>query len=365
MKNDKNIFEICNDINVDHNEYETCQLSDVEKQKMKKRLKKKLRGRSSHKKAKIAVTAAAAAIAITFFSLGLNSNITVANVPIIGSILEEYIDVQGESFDDYKTIIGTTVEDKGIEVKLNEVLLDESQLLISSTFRSYEVDLEKTLFPSPKVYINGQEIPSNGTGSKKKIDDCTYTFFASRNIENLKIEGGLDIKIVYSEIFYSDRRDYSLNKEINGNWVFEFKATGDNLLAQTRTIPINRSFQLDNGQKIIVEDLTITPVSTRLNYTMPNITMPNHTILNDKQYELHFEMQDNQGNIIKAMSALTFTKDSYNRFGPLNDKTTILKITPYVLYGEAGQDEHHIDFHKAFTIEEEAFEINLENGHVN
>ena len=64
----------------------------------------------------------------------MRSKYTLADIPIIGNALEKFVYSQEGSLSDYKTVIGDSVKDNGVKVTLNEIILDEGQLLISSTF---------------------------------------------------------------------------------------------------------------------------------------------------------------------------------------------------------------------------------------
>ncbi|MCP1357215.1 DUF4179 domain-containing protein [Aneurinibacillus migulanus] len=68
--------------------------------------------------------------------MGIHTDIrALADIPLIGSVIEEYVnneeDVNNKEapLDDYKTVVGQTVTDNGIKVRLNEVLLDEGRLV--------------------------------------------------------------------------------------------------------------------------------------------------------------------------------------------------------------------------------------------
>lgn len=329
-----------NDVSIDFSEYEDCKLNDIEKEQMKRRIKNKIRTQHKGRKGKIIV---ASIIAVTVIYIGFSNMDALANVPIIGSVIEEYINSNNKSLQDYKTVVGQTAADYGVTVKLNEVLIDDDEIIISSTFRSDKVDWDKAITPFPELYINGRSVGGNGSASSKKIDKSTRSFFARIDVKDIKLKKNLNIKVVYDNIdVIKSANSYDTLK---GKWSFEFKANKDNLLAELKTIPINRSFKLENGQEIKVVDLRITPASARINYKM----------LNGKKYDVHFMVHDQNGNELKPNSAHTLVEDSYFRFDTLDENITRLKITPYVISGEEG--EKKTDYHK--VLENEAFEINI------
>ncbi|MEW9094320.1 MAG: DUF4179 domain-containing protein [Clostridiaceae bacterium] len=336
----KDKFEMLNDVIIDFNQYEHCELNNLEGQKMKDRVKKSLKSRRRNNKKK---SIAVAASIMAFLTVGIITNPNVfANVPIIGSAIEEYVNSNGKSLEDYKTVVGQTVTDKDATIQLNEVLLDDDNIVISSTLKSDKVNLDKVIVPFPDIYINGEIISEGGSESSKKINDSTYMFFSRINIKAMNLHGDFNMKIVY------ENRNMALTKPtkmLKGKWVFEFTTSKDKLMAEVKTIPINKDFTLENGQEINVEDLRITPASTRINYKM----------LNGKEYDVLFIVEDQEGNKLKLNSGHTLIENSYIRFDALDKDITKLKITPYVISGKEGKEK--TDYYK--VLEEEAFEINI------
>jgi len=338
----KDKFEMMNDMVVDLSEYEVCELNDIEKKQIKKRLKSKIKNKNNKKKIAVIV------IVLGFGCIGIMNNISVlADIPIIGSVIEEHINSKGKSLEDYKTIVDETEVDSGITVKLNEVVLDAGQLIISSTFKSNRVNIND-LYASPTVYINGSEVSKNGSGSNKKIDDNTYTMFYARNLGNIEMKDNLDIKIVYEEILVETI--LGKYKHLPGKWSFEINSSPEKLISDMKTIEINKEFKLDNGQEIKVEDLIITPISTKLDYKMIKENKNDVTF----KYDVHFKVEDESGNELKPVSGTTAAENSHLRFETLDDNIKRLKITPYVISGQEGEkktDYYKVLYDEAFYVE--------------
>lgn len=336
----KDKFEMMNDMVVDLSEYEVCELNDIEKKQIKKRLKSK----NKNSKKKIAVIV----IALGLGYIGIVSNISVlADIPIIGSVIEEYVNSKGKSLEDYKTIAGETEVDSGITVKLNEVVLDAGQLIISSTFKSNRVNIND-LYASPTVYINGSEVSKNGGGSNKKIDDNTYTMFSAINLKNIEMKDNLDIEIIYEEILVETISDKY--KHLSGKWSFEINSSPEKLISDMKTIAINKEFKLDNGQEIKVENLIITPISTKLDYKMIKENKDDVTF----KYDVLFKVEDENGNELKPISGTSASENSHLRFETLDDNIKKLKITPYVVSGQEGEkktDYYKVLYDEAFYVE--------------
>lgn len=331
----KNVHEILNNVVIDFNEYDESKLNDIEMKKMRKRVKRKIRSRNEKILNKVAVIALLAA----GLYFGFHSNIlALADIPIIGSVIEDYVK-SNKSLEDYKTIIGKTITDEGISVKLNEVLLDDNRIVLSSTFSSDKVNWENVLHPFPRVYINGKEVIEGGGGLTKKIDDSTYTFFSSIDTNKMELKGDLNIKVVFYDIRVKN------GDTLSGKWSFYFSANKDKLIAEVKTIPINRKLTLDSGQEITIESIRVSPVSTTLNYTMHN----------GEKYDTHFIVKDQDGKELQPSSGQTMSEHNFFRYETLDKSITKLKITPYLTSGYEG--EKKTDYHK--VLEDEAFEIDI------
>ncbi len=123
-------------------------------------------------------------------------------------------------------------------------MLDHGRIVVANTFHSQEVDLSRVnMFPD--VFINGKRASFGGAGSQEKNDDSTYRVFSAMNIEDIDIGQALKIKIACNHIF-----NYDTGRRLRGKWVFEFEATGERLMAETKTIGIDNELRLPNGQRI-------------------------------------------------------------------------------------------------------------------
>jgi hypothetical protein len=222
---------------------------------------------------------------------------------------------------------------------MNEVLIDDNQIIISSTFYSDKVNLEKALSMFPKVYINGKEVSEGGGCKVEKNKDSTYTSLTLINANDINLEGNLNIKVSYRNIGFES------GKSINGKWDFKISANKDNLATEVRTIPLNKSLTLDSGQKILIENFKITPITATIHYTMTN----------GKKYDLHFKVEDQNGNELKFFSGHTMSTNNYFRYNTLDESITKLKVTPFLISGYEG--ELKTDFKR--ILQEETFEINI------
>ncbi len=331
----KNLYKALNEVEVDTTEYPPVELTDMEKKRMKKRLHENLGSRNRGRKLKVGGIVSAVMMMVI---IGVNPT-TLAKVPILGALLEDYLRVDGgRTLEEYKTVIGQTVKHRQGEMTLNEVLIDEGRLVINSTFHSDKAISEQSLSPFSRVYIDGEEVVGGGGGNVEKVNDSTYTLFSAMNTQEIDLNKNLEVKIVYEDI-----------GKKSGEWVFEFRVSGKSLFAEAKRVSISKEFSLTNGQQTVVEELVITPVSTTLYYQM----FSEEKYVYD--YDVHFIVEDETGKKYEPVSGVTAGENAHLRFGVIDDKITKLKITPYLISGKPGEGSS--DYYEILT--NEAFEVEL------
>lgn len=318
----KELFEKLNDEKINFEEFEEHPLSKIEKRAIKKRLSKKLKSRH-----RIPVKTFSAVASLALISMvTMSSNFALADIPIIGEKLEAFVYSQTGTLTDYKTIIGDSVYNHGVKVTLNEVILDEGQLLISSTFHTKLEgdDLAYNWLSDIDIYINGQEIQLGGGGGPEEITESYINYFWTADIGHIDLQGEQSFRIVFNDLTRSDS-----SEKINGEWAFKFNASGENLLANSKKIPLQHSFTLENGQTIELEEIILTPVSSKLNYKTNNI-----------QDQLYFKIENEYGEEIQqtfgSSSNYENNYENYNRFAAI--KGNKIKIIPVLLKEDRTQE---------------------------
>lgn len=316
------VYKELNDINLNLNEYEDEPLTSLQKKKWESRMLKKLGGNKKKDKRKIAGLAAAIILAISIsFSSGA---VSLANIPFVGSLVEDYMGIGNNKqvdFAAYKTVIGATAENEYGKLTLNEVMIDGGRLLISSTFEPAKgIDFNYKMHPLPKVSMNGQHIISSTGGQSIKINDSMYTIYNDSEIKELPYG-----EIVAFHIAY-DHLDFEI--PIDNPWVFDIKVPTEQLAATSETIPFNKEVQLGNGQSIHLEKMIVTPLSTILYYDWPE--QANH---------IAFKIVNESGVEILPGSATIDPEQSYNRYPPLDLQLEKYYLVPF----ETSANPHAID----------------------
>ncbi|GAK09136.1 DUF4179 domain-containing protein [Geomicrobium sp. JCM 19038] len=307
-----------------------------EKERIRKHIDLKRPTRKPKHVVMLFVTSLMAAIVL----IGTIEPRVLANVPWIGSSISGFLlneEKEQHVLDDYVTVVVTQVEDKDIKVTLNEVMYDNHRLLVSTTFHSTKVDLNNYMLPMPELKINGENVSKGASGKQRNVDEHTVTMFSSVHIDN-------DFStLLYErpiEINYSHFLHQTTDHMIEGEWSFAFKTSGAERSEDTKVIEINEAFQLDNGQVVVVDAFTISPGSATLHYSMYNNEEADPF---DWEYDVIFEMADQDGNLIAPEAGQTLSENSFWQYGRLSEQIEELTLIPIVNSGREGQAKEEIN----------------------
>lgn len=342
------VLKILNNAEIDLKKYEICELTDIEKEQMKLNIRKKLIRKKSKRYTKY-TTAAAAVLCIVFISAFMGNNV-LAGINIFGISIENFFNYKDNSLQDYKAVINKEIIKNGISVKLNEFIIDEDQIIISSTVTSDKAQWQQSDSVFPEVYINGKNIMKNGYGGgsyAKVIDNSTCSFFSSvipNNSNFMELTGDLRVKVVYDKI-------RSGNTALKGKWTFEFTYNKDKLSDNVKIIPIDRNFTLEDGAEITIKNLRITPVTTKLEYNISDYL----------KYHLDFIVKDDNGNELKWLSQYERSGEAMCMFETLNNGIEKLKITPVLqVITPPKEGEHEEVAGSKHILEDQSFEVRTE-----
>ncbi|MEG1312616.1 MAG: DUF4179 domain-containing protein [Romboutsia sp.] len=208
-----------------------------------------------------------------------------ANAKNIFYDIASYLGIESD-ISNYKTIINKSITNSGYTIKLNEVVLDKNELTVSSVIKSEDNPFEG--FPSvvEALYINGERLYVNSNASSENKDDYTLnqvtTYFLDENIE-----GDVDIKIEYSGIQLLNDTG---SKNIDGEWIFDFKTNTDELIKDTVSIDLNKKFKFKNGESIKLKKYVSNGLGQKIEFEESK---------NGINYDMKIIGKDNLGNNIE------------------------------------------------------------------
>lgn len=261
----KDIYELLNDINIDENEFEEMEVSELEKAKVKNTLKKSINKKRKMKSWKKNVAVASVLIGLSTTTLGLTFPAYAKNIPVIEDIFRFFDNGRTESSIDSKDVkneekglyynykkfsneINITKESNGVKITVNDAVFDGKTVSIT-----YSIESEQDL--GENAFIDGPDIEGigamGGSGKTTKIDSNNYVgILTLSNLEDKTLDVA-NIKWNINSIQNPDNQT-----EIKGDWNFDFS-----LNAVDSTMQISDSSSEQNGVKVNIEKLSFTSMS--------------------------------------------------------------------------------------------------------
>ncbi|WP_026885644.1 DUF4179 domain-containing protein [Clostridium beijerinckii] len=326
----KDIYEILNDIEIDEDEMEIIEATDIEKAKVKKYLKNSINKNKSYKNKGIAVAVLCCLLIGGVGTLGVAYPSYSAEIPIVGDIFRFIDNGRTGAYDKYREyadVVGATQESNGIKVTIKDAIFDGKTLTYT-----YEITSDKDLGDNPFFNMNGPRITikdyNGGTGGSsgvKRVAENTYVGEETITINEER-------KAINFELNFTDIGDMSFenSKEIKGNWKFKINLQALDNIKQM----VNKTTE-KNGAQLNIESISKTPVSFTLNYSQ-KISKE----LQDKYFVADIpieEVKDDLGNVYTATSVSTnegikgrYDGISMSNFGKLDPNATKIIITPKV-----------------------------------
>lgn len=338
MPNHKNIYEFLNETDFNIDEYNKETLTGLEKRRLKKNLSKS----KGFGLKRAGIVAAVMLLSVVLLSQTGFGKMVYAEVESRLSELTYSInEALGIERDiaPYASVVNQIAEDKGIAIKLADVIIDKDELILSTlidmsgqlkTFDSLNDDpCLRTPTADCKIFINGKRAKVLGsTGGIGPVDD-SYTLFAEishHHIEGIDLKETIDIRILFDRVsVYADQGDINFR----GKWEFEFRASGAELAKDTYSVALNHSFDLE-GRKYILEEFRYNPVSQKIYGTITGSPQKY-----DDMYDIKLSGADNLGSEVDFYSS-TMSPDEfvllYNHLDKdLSAEIEFITLAPYAV----------------------------------
>lgn len=306
------IYKELNDIQLDITEFEEVSLTKLEGKQWEKRVKSKLRKKTQSKKW-FGVAAVCMLIVSITVPIGQSS---LANTPFFAGLIEKYIDEeQPLGYSSYKTAIGKTAENKYGKMTLNEVLVDENKLLISSTFEPAKgVNFDYQTFLIPQVRINGRDFSNTKDAQSIEVNDSMFTIYGGVELSEMPQTDVLQIEITYDT--------FNRDTVIEQPWTFDIEVSQAQLMKERQTFDLNETIILYDGNKVTVKKVVSTPISTTIYYDVTQST----------NEEIYFKIESESGEAYTFKEASVSNKDggiSISRFDGINVAMGKYSLVPY------------------------------------
>lgn len=281
----KDIYELLNDLEIDENEFEEMETDELEKERIKKNINKNIKKKKRNYKKYIASAALIGVISIV--SLITVKPAFAYNIPIIGEIIQKYID-NNENYAEYLSVIGTTKEKDGIEITFEEAAVDDNIMLLSFVVKNNNEKFNKNdigsftdvmLIPT-HLNINGKNCNVGSSGDFEFIDDNTLKAVKIIDISDEKLPKKMNVNIKIDEL---------LGKKVNFD--INFKLDKSKIIKNTYKKDINKEFKISNYD-INVKNAVVSPLTT----------LVEGTIDGDNPIEsgtIYYLALDNNGKVLK------------------------------------------------------------------
>ncbi|EHJ02243.1 hypothetical protein CDLVIII_5775 [Clostridium sp. DL-VIII] len=304
--------------------------------------------KKAHKR-NILVAGMVVALTVTLFGTNVGAEVLTKVLVITGiDDISSFFGI-AKSLDEYKTVVNKSVTDNGITVKLNEVILDGSEIIVSYS-ESADKKLGESIRPvhiKGNIYINGKKANEENINNfhSKVIDVYSTQEVITYDLENIDLSGSLDIKIECQSI------ELENGSEKKGKWNFEFKADGNELKADTREIELNNRFTIEDGTEYTLKKYTDNSLGQKIYASISNFKT-------SKKYNLILLIgTDDLGNKVEFYSLNSdedhaLFKIQRHGLNNLNENAKILTLTPYDVELQKGGGKSELkQVGEAFTID--------------
>lgn len=323
INREKDIYKLMNEVQVDIDSYEEEKLSEIEKKKMKKSIMQSLNreiGKSikSYYQKRGLIVASALIVAVGV----LGSENVQGAIHLLTYSIAQGLGIE-KDLASYTEVLNQAITKNGATIQLNEVILNNDELIVTSTIKVDEKLEHSFAHTGTDIFINGKEANLSGGGGSSKVDDYTVTEVMTYQLDEKvqkELEGDIDIKIVMKDI-------RAESKTYKGKWEFEFTVNGDELRADTKEMPLGYAFKLDEEQTVQLIKYTHNDIGDKIYYDRGDKPI---------SYDLELRGEDNLGNEIH------FCLDHESRGkgvlelstvlgDPLPEEATSLILTPYAV----------------------------------
>ncbi|MER2128223.1 hypothetical protein NSQ62_12445 [Solibacillus sp. FSL H8-0523] len=255
------IYKELNEVMMDLSEYDVSPLTNYEKKRVQKLVKKKLKLVKPYK----GMGVAAAALAIGLLAM---NHQTIANMPFIAAVLEDWQVTEQVDWTPYKTVIGETHTTAMGDLTVNEVIVNYDKIMISATFNKNEAtDFSYRHQFMPSILINGEKVEMNGTSAQSIAQNSSmYTIYNEVRLAKPVAAADFDVQITYGHLHTPQTKTLE-GEVLQEPWVFDIKASQLTVQKETTVHEVQQTIHLENGEQLVIERILTTPISTTIFYS--------------------------------------------------------------------------------------------------
>ena len=263
----KNIYDSFNNVEIDLSEYEEVKIDDNEVNNIKNRVSKKLN--KNNNKKKIYKPIAASIMGVLFVTTLINSDVVSASIDKVATTLKSYFEEKVDrDFSDYAVKIGDTITDNNISVTLNEFIVDNNLIMVNYNIDYSKLSEQQVVNNHVYITVNGKKITGGG-GHQTKISDRVTNYVEVYTLDNLEINGPLDVDIKYE--FYNtepvEGKTYYTLVPIEGNWQYRFNINEEDVNNNLKTVKLTENNIINlYGDEIRITEVIKSDLTIRIKY---------------------------------------------------------------------------------------------------
>lgn len=353
----KNIYDLLCEIEVDLDEYEKEELTDIEKMKLKKQFIKSNKNINYKKYISVA--------SVAIISLGIIAQTKIGSYAYsaledIAGVVKIALGVDNK-IDEYSSYINQSVTRRGLTLKIENVILDGNELIIHMN-RKYDKELKENEYldmVSDHLYVNGEKMYGSARGYYGKINESRQDFIIGYELPK-EYKGDVNVKLRIMDFAIGKDDDLNYSKRLIGPWTFKFKVNGDKLYKDTKNIKLEEKINLDTGATMTLESYRGNIISQKIKLTMTG----HKNIENEKNIiDIVLKGRDDLGNKVdfnpiqgvidsKSQKYIYEYDDTLRMF---DENAKKLNLTPYLLI----LDDSTGDYKKVYKKIGDEFTIDL------
>lgn len=328
-------------------DFQTARLDDVEMQKYKNRIVQEIKKEKKARRNTFRKTAAACAMLVLLLGVTVFGDEVHAAVKQISWNLSNALSLSGD-LADYSEVVNTSVKRKGYIVTLHEALTTEEKLMVNFTVERADGGSMEEMpeMGIENVYINGKIVERARSWSFQFLD-------AEHKILGVVGEcyiSGTDISQENDYVIEITRRESIANVSyVCGQWDFSFKASGEDLSADTKRTAIGKTFTLPDGVQVMLKEFTTNKLEQIIYYELSA----------NSDYRLDVNAVDSAGKRAKFGTRVQSEEGGYMQNermvddGRLDEEADAVTMTLYAekILWEDSQDSGYVQVGEPFTVE--------------
>ncbi|UWD49579.1 DUF4179 domain-containing protein [Clostridioides difficile] len=380
----KDKFDLFNETNIDIEKYDDIVLNNEEKDEMKKRMKSKIQYSKGNNFKRYALVGGLSIVILG--STAFTNETTLAYMQHLGKQIEYFFNKDTEELKPYKNIVDDVSTDKGIDIKLNEIMLGDGELFLNISVDDSKLDKDALGLKKQGGFLGIDDIKIKvgdmnfvsitGPSTSEKNGDGTTNMVMTCKLDNLDKDGDgkgdvenfdllknvdlnkdYDINISINKVEYELNKDIKTSKEIeignmgglegehlngylSGNWTFNTNINGSNIVKDTRIYNVDKNVKLKNKNidvDLVLKEVRVSPTKIRVIYGFKT-NKYNFNKGDDTPKILEFALKDGRGKDLELLSGaggynLNYSKGNYIESSleyEIKKDVKKIKVTPII-----------------------------------